>query len=49
LDLGDYPDRPVLTKPFKFEELVEILTRLVSHKHVITAIPPVVLDTGNAR
>jgi CheY-like chemotaxis protein len=26
-----YPDRPVLKKPFKYEELVEIFTRLLSH------------------
>lgn len=26
-----YRDRPVLKKPFKYEELVEILTRLLSH------------------
>jgi CheY-like chemotaxis protein len=25
-----YPDRPVLKKPFRFEELVEIITRLLS-------------------
>ena len=30
LDIGeDYRDRPVLKKPFKYEELVEILTRLL--------------------
>jgi CheY-like chemotaxis protein len=44
-----YPGRPVLQKPFKFEELVEMLTRLVSREPVTTAIPPVVLDSGDAR
>jgi hypothetical protein len=30
-DLRDgYSDRPVVKKPFKYEELVEILTRLLS-------------------
>jgi CheY-like chemotaxis protein len=27
----DYRDRPVLKKPFKYEELAEILTRLIRH------------------
>jgi CheY-like chemotaxis protein len=27
----DYRERPVLRKPFKYEELAEVLTRLVSH------------------
>jgi hypothetical protein len=31
LDMSDgYGDRPVLKKPFPYEELVEILTRLLS-------------------
>lgn len=31
LEIGDaYSDRPVLKKPFPYEELVEILTRLLS-------------------
>jgi CheY-like chemotaxis protein len=44
-----YPGRPVLQKPFKFEDLAEILTRLVSREHVTTAIPPVVSDFSDAR
>jgi CheY-like chemotaxis protein len=35
-----YLDRPVLKKPFKFEELVEVLTRLASRERVTTAVPP---------
>jgi len=33
-----YRERPVLKKPFKYEDLAEILTRLVVIERVITAI-----------
>jgi CheY-like chemotaxis protein len=44
-----YPERPVLRKPFKFEELVEMLARLVSRDPVTPAVPPVALDSAGAR
>jgi CheY-like chemotaxis protein len=44
-----YPDRPVLKKPFKFEELVEILGRLASRERVTTAIPPVARGSDGSR
>jgi CheY-like chemotaxis protein len=37
-----YPEQPVLKKPFKFEELVEMLRRLVAREPMTTAmaVPP---------
>jgi len=44
-----YPGRPVLKKPFKLEELVEVLARLACPDRVATAIAPVAPASGGAR
>jgi len=44
-----YPGRPVLKKPFKFEELVQVLARLACPERVATAVAPVAPASGGAR
>ena len=43
-----YPGRPVLKKPFRFEELVEVLSRLACHEGAAAAVPPAAQDAGSA-
>jgi CheY-like chemotaxis protein len=44
-----YPGRPVLKKPFKFEELVAVLARLACPELVAAAMPTVASASGGAR